>query len=291
MILFFSCFLARNEIFSLLLQPISDIMNNFAKRVITGLTLVAITITLLVISQYGVLIVGVVVSTLSLWEFLSLASINAPQYTWTAMAICAVAWGIMVFGGNYGQIAFLAVPLISFIHLADAKNTDIFNAWGKMSLGFLYCLVPMMLFYQFSFVNGAYNWRIPLGIIVINGWMDTMAYFAGKYFGKHPMSLRLSPKKTWEGFAGGFVATWIAGIVCHFTLTDAGINWLIITAIISIFNQPADLVESMLKRSVHIKDSGGLLPGHGGMLDRCDSYFILFPIIYVYLSLAQILAN
>lgn len=260
-------------------------MNNFTKRVLTGLALVIITITVLVVSEYGVLLVGAVISTLSLWEFLTLAGIEAPQYRWTAMGICAFAWAIIATGGQYWQISFLIMPLIAFIHLADAKNTDIFNAWGKMTLGFVYCLLPMLLFYQFSFQNGVYNWRIPLGIVIINGWMDTMAYFAGKYFGKHPMSLRLSPKKTWEGFAGGFIATWIAGTVCHFTLQEAGINWFVITAIISIFNQPADLVESMLKRSVHIKDSGGLLPGHGGMLDRCDSFFILFPIIYVYLSL------
>lgn len=275
----------QHHIFYYFCSPFHTYMNNFTKRVVTGLTLVIVTITLLVSSQYGLMLVAGVISTLSLWEFLTLAGISAPQYKWTAMAMCGLAWLIVGLNGNYWQISFLAVPILAFIHLIDAKNTDIFNAWGKMTLGFMYCLIPMLLFYLFSYRNGAYNWRIPVGIIVINGWMDTMAYFAGKYFGKHQMAPRLSPKKTWEGFIGGFIATWIAGIVCHFTLQEAGINWLIITAIISIFNQPADLIESMLKRSVNTKDSGGLLPGHGGMLDRCDSFFIIFPIIYVYLSI------
>jgi phosphatidate cytidylyltransferase len=71
----------------------------------------------------------------------------------------------------------------------------------------------------------------------------------------------------------------------HFTLKDTEINWIIVTAIISVMNQPGDLIESMMKRSVQVKDSGSILPGHGGMLDRCDSLFILFPLIYFYFSL------
>ncbi|MBX7240544.1 MAG: phosphatidate cytidylyltransferase [Bacteroidia bacterium] len=111
---------------------------------------------------------------------------------------------------------------------------------------------------------------------------DTLAYFSGKYLGKHLFSPSISPKKTWEGVAGGFTGAWIMGIGMLYFAGEVHWNWLILSAIISIFNQPGDLIESVIKRSVNKKDSGNLIPGHGGILDRVDSLLTIFPIIYFY---------
>lgn len=115
---------------------------------------------------------------------------------------------------------------------------------------------------------------------------DTGAYLFGVKLGKHRLFERHSPKKSWEGFIGGIFTSVLVGYIISYYFTDyAFYHWLIMAFIISCFGTLGDLVESMFKRSIEIKDSGKILPGHGGLLDRFDGLLLSAPVIFVYLYL------
>ena len=115
---------------------------------------------------------------------------------------------------------------------------------------------------------------------------DTFAYLSGLAFGKHKLFERISPKKTWEGFFGGLIIALVFGYFLHRFISEISlIQWLILTGIIVISSVIGDLVESLFKRTAGIKDSGNIMPGHGGMLDRIDSLLFVAQILYFYLQI------
>lgn len=137
-----------------------------------------------------------------------------------------------------------------------------------------------------SFTNG-FGWEAFMLFILI--WSsDSFAYFSGRMFGKHKMAPRISPKKTWEGFAGGVICTLILGFFIENQMPEMRGNWIIIGLLVSIFAPLGDLVESQLKRTFGVKDSGNIIPGHGGILDRLDSFIICAPVVYLYFILDKL---
>jgi phosphatidate cytidylyltransferase len=127
---------------------------------------------------------------------------------------------------------------------------------------------------------------IILGFFILLWANDTAAYLIGITFGKHRLLERISPKKSWEGFFGGvIIAAAIAWLLSGWLGVLDRKGWIIVSVIISIAGTYGDLVESMLKRSQGVKDSGTIMPGHGGFLDRFDSVIISFPLVYLYISL------
>jgi len=137
---------------------------------------------------------------------------------------------------------------------------------------------------------GIYKPDFVLAFFILIWINDTFAYLTGMYIGKNKFFPRISPKKTWEGFVGGLVfSLGVAYLfydtdfvtINHFTITD----WLFLGAIVSIFGVFGDLIESMFKRSLEVKDSGDMLPGHGGILDRFDSVFLAAPMYFAYYEL------
>lgn len=127
---------------------------------------------------------------------------------------------------------------------------------------------------------------MALGILFLFWTLDSFAYFGGRLFGKHKLFERISPKKTWEGSLIGAGFCIGLGVLFQF-VWPVGWNWIVLAAIISVTGQLGDLVESMFKRSLQLKDSGGLLPGHGGILDRFDGFIISVPFIALFLLLTQ----
>jgi len=114
---------------------------------------------------------------------------------------------------------------------------------------------------------------------------DTGAYLIGVTFGKHRLFERISPKKSWEGFVGGAIAAFVSGYVFSIYMPQISlINWIVFSEIIVIFGTFGDLMESMLKRTLEVKDSGNVIPGHGGLLDRFDSMLLAGPVVFIYLS-------
>lgn len=258
-------------------------MNNLTKRALTGVIAGFSAIFLIVFSQYGLAGLCILASGFALWEYLHLSGIENPVYKFSALAITIAAWACLLLHISFFHFGALLLPFIGLISLQEKDLTLSFPTMTRWVFGLLYCVLPFILFYSVAFhLDGTYNYKFPLYTMIINYVSDTMAFFTGKWFGKHPLSPTISPKKSWEGAIGGFIFAFIAGIIVHIYVKDASVNWLWVTAIIAIFNQPGDLIESMIKRSVNVKDSGTLLPGHGGMLDRVDSFLTIFPILYVY---------
>ncbi len=153
-------------------------------------------------------------------------------------------------------------------------------------LGIFYVAVPFTLLNMAAYESGSYNFEVIFGCLFILWASDTGAYFAGTFFGRRKLFERISPKKSWEGFFGGalLALAFTYGIIQYFTSLTP-VQWTVISILIIIGGTFGDLVESLLKRSIEIKDSGDSLPGHGGFLDRFDGLFISAPFIVAYLQI------
>lgn len=261
----------------------NNMKSNLFKRIISGLILMGTLIPIIIFSSKILIALMMIASLVALYEYGLLTEIKKGHL------VAGIIWGAILWGSvlaDFHPVSFasLTVPVIGLLVLLDktAVTTGL-TTISLWSIGILYCVVPFVFAYLAFFQSGhPYDWRLPLGIVMINYMSDTLAYFSGKYLGKHLFSPSISPKKTWEGVAGGFTGAWIMGIGMLYFAGEVHWNWLILSAIISIFNQPGDLIESVIKRSVNKKDSGNLIPGHGGILDRVDSLLTIFPIIYFY---------
>jgi phosphatidate cytidylyltransferase len=201
--------------------------------------------------------------------------------------------------------AFLfIIPMMSVVMIIELyrRQEKPFDSLAHTFFPILYTAIPFSMF-PFAAFNpienpaGGLHSLIPssfpgfspgilIGYFVLLWLNDSGAYLIGVSFGKHHLFKRISPKKSWEGFFGGlFIAAAIAWIFSGFIGVLEKNNWIIISIIISITGTYGDLVESMLKRSIGVKDSGKIMPGHGGFLDRFDSVMISFPLVYLYISL------
>jgi len=158
--------------------------------------------------------------------------------------------------------------------------------------GILYVSVPMTLLNVIAYGSTAggtgYDYRRIFALLFLIWASDIGAYAAGKTFGKHKMAPKISPGKTWEGWAGGFLLTLVVGWVIKFMLPDVPLaHRLVAAGVVAVFAPLGDLAESMLKRSVVVKDSGQIMPGHGGLLDRFDAFLLVLPV----LALLQLLVG
>ena len=153
----------------------------------------------------------------------------------------------------------------------------------------IYISLPMLMLTKMSFLQAhlieAYDYIPVLSLFILLWVSDTMAYLCGKVFGKHKLIERISPKKTWEGFFGGLIFSIIAALVLSFVFPyeiKRGL-WLIYGFLVSLFGVFGDLFESLIKRTLKVKDSGNMIPGHGGILDRMDSCLLAIPAATLFL--------
>jgi phosphatidate cytidylyltransferase len=183
----------------------------------------------------------------------------------------------------------LAVPLAVSVFLFELYRTDKspFHNIGYTYLGLLFVVVPFCFFYALGFLKDhTFSFHLPFAFMLMLWASDTGAYLFGRKLGKTKLFERHSPKKTWEGFGGGILMSLlVAGIISYFFTEIPLLVWAGMSMLIVSFGTLGDLVESMLKRSLDVKDSGTLLPGHGGLLDRFDGLLVAAPIVYVYLYL------
>jgi len=170
----------------------------------------------------------------------------------------------------------LAHTLFSILYTAVPLSMFPFAAFGRTGIE------PLLQMEGVSFSPG-----LLTGFFLLLWTNDTGAYLVGSVLGRHPLFERISPRKSWEGFAGGVVLTLIVAQLLPgwFGVTGTA-GWMIIALIVSVAGTIGDLLESMLKRSLGLKDSGTVMPGHGGFLDRFDSVVVAFPLVYLYLALA-----
>ncbi len=185
--------------------------------------------------------------------------------------------------------AMLPLAFIAFIYELFKSSATPFRNIALVISGIIYIGVPMILLQFLAFdVTPEFNTKIIIGLIVMNWINDSGAYVVGSRIGKTPLFPRISPKKTWEGTLGGVFFCLITGYIfsLYYTMLST-VDWMVLGAITAIFGSLGDLIESMLKRSVDKKDSGNLLPGHGGMLDRFDAFIFLLPFAAAYIYFAK----
>ncbi len=180
-------------------------------------------------------------------------------------------------------------PLVSFVYMIKLYKKFERKPFTNIAftfLGIFYVAVPFALLNVAAFEDGVYNYQIIFGCLFILWASDTGAYFAGTFFGKRKLFERISPKKSWEGFIGGAMLALIFAFgIAHYFDTLSLQQWLVVCVIIIVGGTFGDLIESLLKRSIEIKDSGTSLPGHGGFLDRFDGLLISAPFIVTYLEI------
>lgn len=193
------------------------------------------------------------------------------------------------FNFNLSEILALSLILIAAITLFKFPD-ELYYDEGKLIFTFIYVALPFgfALGLPKYFLNdNTFSWEVFLLFVLI--WSsDSFAYFTGRMFGKHKMAPKISPKKTWEGFAGGVFFTLILGYFIEQNFPDLRGNWIVVGLLVSVFAPLGDLVESQLKRTFGVKDSGNIIPGHGGVLDRLDSFIIAAPVIYLYFILEKL---
>jgi len=262
-------------------------------RTITALVFVAVMLTAVLVNAHVFTLFFMLLSVWCVGEFYQIV---APRIS-RAGRILGLALAGAIFATvaayQYGLIFSLAyliwlLPLLPAVFIAElfGRSTMPFTSIGFTFLGIAYVVLPFLCFFSLAFIDGRFNYQIPLGFLLILWTNDTGAYLTGRALGKHKLFERISPNKTWEGFFGGVILSLLLGLAAHhyldtFTMTQ----WLIIAILISTFGTLGDLVESMLKRSLQVKDSGNILPGHGGLLDRFDGLLLAAPMVYFYVIL------
>ena len=195
------------------------------------------------------------------------------------------------FNVNLSEMLSLALIPIAVITLFKFPK-ELYFENGKLIFTVVYLALPFgfaLGLPKFSTLDTEKTFTLEVFMLFVLIWSsDTFAYLTGKFFGKHKMAPKISPKKTWEGFAGGVVLTLVLGFFVEQYFPELRGNWMIVGLLVSIFAPLGDLVESQLKRSFAVKDSGNIIPGHGGVLDRLDSFIICAPVIYLYFILEKL---
>jgi phosphatidate cytidylyltransferase len=173
------------------------------------------------------------------------------------------------------------------------KNEHYIANIALLLFGIVYVAIPFALLNLLFFAGDQFTSSFPwilAGLFLVIWINDTFAYLTGILIGRHKLFERVSPKKTWEGTIGGFVFSIAAGIALYyFSDTLLLWQWLALAGLIAVAGDFGDLVESMIKRSFNMKDSGSIMPGHGGVLDRFDSLLLAIPVAIIFLSIINII--
>ena len=277
-------------------------MKNFVVRTITGIFFVA-AIVVCFLKPVAMAFLFALVTGLSIWEYCGLVNnVKSVQVNRFISTVAGVYFFLAVSGFCSGVvptaavfIPYLLTLVYLFISELYAKTENAVNDWAYTMLGQMYIAVPFSTINVLAFnatADGSvvYNYLIPLCVFIFLWANDTGAYCSGSLLGRHKLFPRISPGKSWEGSIGGaiivlvvafFIGRYETGLDSETGLTI--LQWMGLGLVVVVFGTWGDLVESLFKRTLGIKDSGSILPGHGGMLDRFDSSLMAMPAAVVYL--------
>lgn len=282
----------------------SDKMKNLIVRAITGVFFVAAIVTCFLRPEAMILLFALVTG-LTVWEFTGI--VNGIENVSCNRMLTTVA-GVYFFFSIAGYcsgivpsavfIPYLLTIVYLFVSELYTKAANPINNWAYTMLAQMYIALPLSTINVLAFRSVddgvVYNYLLPLSIFIFLWTNDTGAYLSGSLFGKHKLFPRVSPGKSWEGsIGGGLLVLAVAAAVGYYESSayHNGVaavaltipEWMGLGLVVVFFGTWGDLVESLFKRTIGIKDSGNILPGHGGMLDRFDSSLMAFPAAVVYL--------
>ncbi|MBQ2142727.1 MAG: phosphatidate cytidylyltransferase [Alistipes sp.] len=285
----------------------SDKMRNLIVRTISGVVLLGIVLGAAYGGKFAFGAFLLLIVVVGMWEFYNIAAATGatPHRTLgLAAGIVLFVTSFFIFDGFVSEIRSadsvdmliggilyfsVLIPLCFVVELFYDSETPLRNVATTL-MGIFYVAYPMalMLFIPIL-ITGEWQPESFLFYLFIVWGNDVFAYLTGIAFGKHKMAPRISPKKSWEGFAGGVAGAMVMGAIGSFVVGGPLGMWLGLAAVVAITSVFGDLVESMFKREAGIKDSGKIMPGHGGVLDRFDALLISSPFAFVYLIGAHVL--
>ncbi|TDQ27880.1 phosphatidate cytidylyltransferase [Tenacibaculum caenipelagi] len=259
-------------------------MSNLLTRTLSALVYAVLFISAILFSAETYIGLLAAFATVCIWEFSKLLKLKSLiPYILLAYSTYISVQNITF---NYSNILFGATltGLLILLYLLISSKPIKMDSFGqKVFLQAIYLILPFYFLMNLPFINSIYNPNIIIYIILIIWTNDSFAFLVGKNFGKRKLFEKVSPKKTIEGFIGGLLFSIVAGfIIGQYSGIFSTLNWVVISIIVAVFGSLGDLVESKFKRQANIKDSGTIMPGHGGLLDRLDSLFFLAPFVYLY---------
>ncbi len=264
-------------------------MRNLITRSISGIVYVSLFLFAILFNAKSYIVLTSIFAAICIWEFSKLVkSKNVVPYFFLGIMLYFFIYPFsntffttdFIFGLTIAGLSVLIYLLFS------SKIIKTKTVAQRLSLQLIYIVLPFYYLISIPFVLGEYQPKIVICILIFIWVNDSFAYLVGKNFGKTKLFESVSPKKTIEGFIGGWAFSLIAAYFIAQTHIDSPItllDWMIIASILSVFGTIGDLVESKFKRQANIKDSGNIMPGHGGLLDRLDSLFFAAPFVYLYL--------
>ncbi len=265
-------------------------MNNLLQRTITGLFFVVAIVAGLWWHPIAYMAIFAIVVLLGMYEFIQMIEgLDAKVRVFWALMI-----GMFLYLSSYfifytqlpPRWLIVMVPLVGGVFLTELylKNKNSLLNIATTLIVPLYVALPFAFLHHLAFFGGNYSYEILLGFFILIWGNDSGAYVIGSLLGKRKLFPSVSPAKSWEGAIGGFLFSMGIAVLNYHLLGRLELrDWLVIGTFVSVLGTYGDLIESMLKRSVNIKDSGSVLPGHGGVLDRFDGVFFSAPAVSCYL--------
>jgi phosphatidate cytidylyltransferase len=267
--------------------------SNLTQRVISALIAAPLILFSIFYSPYTFWLLFLFITVMTQYEFYRLLKMGGGLPLKIYGTVCGAVLVSLTFFVETFKLSFesyyVMVPLLTttfFIKLYKKKDKRPFENLAYTFLGIIYVAIPFALINELAFLKKSFQPLLPIGVLLTLWINDSGAYFSGRFLGKRKLFERISPKKTWEGFVGGgLFALLFAYFYAKYTETLSSTEWLIIAGIIVVTGTLGDLVESLFKRSMDIKDSGSMIPGHGGFLDRFDGLLLSMPFILTFIKL------
>lgn len=290
--------------FSKTSNPMTDKQKNLIVRAITGVLFVAVMVAGF-LNPRAMVVLFALITGLTLWEYSGLVNTHAQDVQTNRfistvagvyLFLAVAAWRTGIVANFIVLVPYILTIVYLFVSGLYTGNKNAVNDWAYTMLGQLYIALPLSLINILGFEmapDGSgmrFDTLLPMSIFIFLWTNDTGAYCSGSLLGRHKLFPRISPAKSWEGsIGGGILVLVVAAIIGHLANSGAEAHalslpqWLGLGLVVCVFGTWGDLVESLFKRTLGVKDSGNILPGHGGMLDRFDSSLLAIPAAVVYL--------